>query len=234
MRRIISTIFSLLRGEQTQFDSSIPVQTLVFYGVRKIFAAIRGGWRLCRFFPPVFIGRNVKLRSRWLIKISGVCNIDDGCIIDATSSKGIIIGKNVSINRDVAIECTGTYKCLGKGLVLGENVGIGSNSFLGCAGGIEIGENTILGNYVSMHAENHEFSIGSRPFRLQGVTRRGIKIGKNCWIGAKAIILDGVMLGDNSVVAAGAVLAAGEYKGGYIYAGVPAKSISEIKRSNTI
>lgn len=47
----------------------------------------------------------------------------------------------------------------------------------------------------------------------QGATEKGIIIGKNCWIGANSIILDGVTLGDNSIVAAGTTLVRGEYAG---------------------
>ena len=41
---------------------------------------------------------------------------------------------------------------------------------------------------------------------MQGVTRKGIKIGKNCWISSKVTILDGVKIGKNSVIASGAVV----------------------------
>ena len=42
--------------------------------------------------------------------------------------------------------------------------------------------------------------------RLQGTERKGITIGRNCWIGAKVTILDGVTIGENCVIAAGAVV----------------------------
>ena len=63
------------------------------------------------------------------------------------------------------------------------------------------------------------------PIRHQGVVRKGIKIGSNCWIGAKSTILDGVVLGDGCIVAAGAVLIEGRYEHNGIYGGVPAKLI---------
>lgn len=61
--------------------------------------------------------------------------------------------------------------------------------------------------------------------RLQGVDHKGIVIGRNCWIGAKATILDGAVIEDGCVVAAGAVVKAGLYAANGIYGGVPAKLI---------
>ena len=71
--------------------------------------------------------------------------------------------------------------------------------------------------------------------RLQGTSRSGIKIGKNCWIGAKVTVLDGVEIGDNCVVAAGAVITK-NMPANAVIGGVPAKIIkmrtdSDIKMS---
>jgi acetyltransferase-like isoleucine patch superfamily enzyme len=104
-------------------------------------------------------------------------------------------------------------------------VGLGSNNFYGCAGGIEIGDDTIIGNFVSLHAENHNYEDLDRLIRLQGVKHIGIKIGKNCWIGAKVTILDGAIIEDGCVIAAGALVPAGVYRSNGIYGGVPSRLI---------
>jgi acetyltransferase-like isoleucine patch superfamily enzyme len=79
-----------------------------------------------------------------------------------------------------------------------------------------------------MHSENHNFQDRNRPIRLQGVTRQGIRIGSNCWIGAKATILDGVIVEDNVIIAAGSVLTAGTYESNSIYGGVPARKLKSL------
>ena len=61
---------------------------------------------------------------------------------------------------------------------------------------------------------------------MQGVNRKGIKIGRDCWIGAKATILDGADIGDGCIVAAGAVVR-GKIPPYSIIGGVPAKFIKE-------
>ena len=91
-------------------------------------------------------------------------------------------------------------------------------------GKVEIGDDTIFGPGVSIHAENHNFKDLDRTIRLQGATRKGIKIGKNCWIGSKVIILDGVNIGDNVIIGAGAVVTK-DIPDYAIAAGVPAKII---------
>ena len=172
----------------------------------------------------VFVHRTSKIRSTRKIKFGKNLNVDRNCYIDALSTDGIRFGHNVSIGKNTTIECSGTLKWLGKGLVVGDNVGLGTHGFFGCAGGVEIGDNTIFGNYVSIHSENHNYSDVNTPIRLQGVNRKGIKIGKDCWIGAKATILDGTVLGDGCIVAAGAVVR-GVIPPFSVIGGVPAKVI---------
>ena len=92
------------------------------------------------------------------IKIGKGVSIDRGCYLDALSSDGIIIGKNSSMGKYTVIECSGSIKDIGKGIFTGENVSLGANGFFGCAGGIKIGDNTIMGNFISFHSENHIFS----------------------------------------------------------------------------
>ena len=112
-------------------------------------------------------------------------------------------------------------------IFLGKNVGFGEFSYLGGAGGLEIGDDTIIGQYFSAHPENHNFNDDKKSIRLQGVSRKGIKIGKNCWIGSKVTILDGVNIGKNSVIASGAVVNK-SFEDNVVIGGVPAKIIKKI------
>jgi acetyltransferase-like isoleucine patch superfamily enzyme len=165
----------------------------------------------------------IKCRSR--LKVGKAVTISRGCYIDALSYNGIRLGNNVSVGINTRIEGTGNLQYLGKGMQVGKNVGLGSNNFFGCAGGIKIEDETIIGDYVSFHSENHVFDDPSRPIRLQGVKHKGIHVGKNCWIGAKATILDGSDIEEGCVIAAGAVVTAGHYKAFGVYGGVPARLI---------
>jgi len=93
---------------------------------------------------------------------------------------------------------------------------------------LEIGSDCIIGQYLSCHPENHNFGDQTRLIRHQGVQRKGIKIGKNCWIGAKVTILDGVRIGANCVIAAGAVVTK-SMPDNTVIGGVPARVIKMIE-----
>ncbi len=150
--------------------------------------------------------------------------IDRNCYIDALSIEGTRFGNNVSVCKNSTIECAGNLRQIGKGLRIGNNVDLGTYEFLECAGGITIGDDTIFGNYVSLHAENYIFSDIEPPIRAQGVTHQSISICRNCWISAKVTILDGASIGDGCVIAAGAVVTT-KFPANCIIGGVPAKII---------
>ncbi|RZK88089.1 MAG: acyltransferase, partial [Hymenobacter sp.] len=90
---------------------------------------------------------------------------------------------------------------------------------------LSIGDDCIIGQYFSCHPENHVHDQPDELIRLQGVTRQGISIGANCWIGSKVTVLDGVVIGAGCVVAAGAVVTR-SVPAGSVVAGVPARIIS--------
>lgn len=171
-----------------------------------------------------FVSPTSKIMCVDKIQTDGFLMVAENCIINGLSTDGIHFGNGVSVGRETSIECTGSLKSIGKGFRVGNNVGLGDKCHYGCAGGIEIGDNTIVGIYVTMHSENHNFSDFSIPIRLQGVSHRGIKIGNNCWIGAKSTILDGTVIGDGCIVAAGAVVR-GVYPANCVIGGIPSKII---------
>ena len=59
---------------------------------------------------------------------------------------------------------------------------------------------------MKIFSENHLYDDPVRLIRMQGTTRKGVTIGKGAWVGTSAIILDGVSVGESSVVAAGSVV----------------------------
>ncbi len=104
------------------------------------------------------------------------------------------------------MECTGVIRYPGEGLVIGDNVGISQYGFIGARGLITNGNNVQIGPRVTMYSENHVFDDLKSLIREQGLTRKGIVIEDDCWLGTGCIILDGVTVGRGSVVAAGCVV----------------------------
>lgn len=111
----------------------------------------------------------------------------------------------------------------------GRNTRIGKNVFINfdCVfldlGGITIEDNVMLAPRVSLLSEGHPVSPAERHALVPGK----ILIRKNAWIGANATILPGVTIGENSIVAAGAVVNK-DVPDNVVVAGIPAKVIKSI------
>lgn len=210
LRNIVNKIIQVLKNNPSyQVDSSLPTSALIAVLVYRSQAIIRGLWygvRYRKYVKNLFLGKNVSIRHPQLVTFGQSVIIEDHVTIDALSNNGITLGNNVTIAKYSTIQCTGVIRNLGKGIVIEDNSALGAYSFLGAQGGITIGKNVIMGPRVSLHAENHNFGQIDVPIRLQGESRRGIQIEDDCWIGAGSIILDGVCIGEGSIVAAGSVV----------------------------
>ena len=111
----------------------------------------------------------------------------------------------------------------------GKNIHIGKNVFInmGCKfqdqGGIFIGDWALIGHNVVLATLNHAASPKDRGSMIPAP----IRIGKNVWVGANAVILPGVTIGDGAIVAAGAVVNR-DVPENTVVGGVPAKVIRTI------
>lgn len=151
--------------------------------------------------------------------------MQDGVYIDALSREGVSIGDSVVIGKNTRIECTGGLQSIGKGVRIGNRTTFGNDCMFGTAGGIEIGDDVVAGQFIRFHSENHNYNDLTKLIREQGVSHKGIKIGNNCWIGAGAVFLDGAELDDGCVVGANAVMTK-KFPDNVVVAGIPEKVIS--------
>ena len=87
--------------------------------------------------------------------------------------------------------------------------------------------NVNLAQSITVTALNHIFEDPNKRIDEQGVSTNSVAIGNDIWIGANAVILPGVSIGDHSVVAAGAVVTK-DVPPHSLVAGVPAKIIKQI------
>lgn len=152
-------------------------------------------FRHARFFfnnliNKILWGNNLKLSSKTRLEkdvdivCHGFIDISEGCLI----KKGSFLSASVKESK----------------IVIHNNVFINRNATIVSRDMIEIGENTIIGPNVMFFDHDHLITPnGTSP---QDFSTERIIIGKNCWVGAGAIILKGSAIEDNSVIAAGAIV----------------------------
>ncbi|MCH5162142.1 MAG: sugar O-acetyltransferase [Clostridiales bacterium] len=116
------------------------------------------------------------------------------------------------------------YTDCGKNITVGKNVFINEGCCFQDQGGITIGDNCLIGQQVVIATLNHDLC----PDKRANMQPAPVLIGKNVWVGAHATILPGVTIGDNAVVAAGAVVTK-DVPANTVVAGVPAKVIKTIE-----
>ncbi len=231
---LLNKVISKIKKEDYKVDENITFSVVFALMIKKVGMLLRGFCMkpfLGKSKGTLFVGKKCDIRCKKKINFMGSATIEDYVKIDALSKGGMTIGNNFSIGRNSIIECTGVLRELGEACEIGENVGIAANAFIAVRGNLKIGKDTIFGPGVSIHTENHNFEDNEKPIRLQGATRKGVTIGEDCWIGSKAVILDGVHIGNHVVVAAGAVVNK-DVPDYAIVGGVPAKVIKMRKEEN--
>jgi acetyltransferase-like isoleucine patch superfamily enzyme len=92
---------------------------------------------------------------------------------------------------------------------------------------VEIGDRVYTSPHTQILAVNHVFDDTHRPFIEQGITAQGIVIEDDVWLGASAIVTDGVRVGKGAVVAAGAVVT-DDVPAHSVVAGVPARVVRRL------
>jgi acetyltransferase-like isoleucine patch superfamily enzyme len=143
------------------------------------------------------------------------CKIHADASVDASRSPGVRLGDKVTLNRYAYVQGGAG------GVRLGDRVEINNFSIVNGTGGVDIGDDTLVGPGVRIISYQHRYASGA-TIRSQAVDAKPIRIGRDVWLGANSIILAGVSIGDGAVVAAGAVVRE-DVPPHAVVAGVPAK-----------
>jgi len=124
----------------------------------------------------------------------------------------------------------GAYAISCSNIKIGDNVIIRPNSFLFATekGQIEIEKNVLIGSGVHIYVSNHKFDDPNISIYYQGHSgAKSVILKEGSWIGANSIILPGVTVGENSVVAAGSIVTK-SVESRTVVGGNPAKLIKRI------
>jgi acetyltransferase-like isoleucine patch superfamily enzyme len=230
--KLIDKIIEKLGRKNYTVDKSITKFQIIKISLGKFIQLLRGYFvrtRLKHCDGFLFVGKKVKIHFPEMLTLGRTVMLGSNVEINALSKKGVKIGNNVSILKNTIIECTGVIRELGVGLEIGNNVGIAQNCFFQIRGKVVIGNNVIFGPTVSIFSENHNFDNLDVPISQQGETRKGVTIEDNVWVGASTIILDGVTVGTNSIIAAGSVVNK-DVPPYTIVGGVPAKFLKDRRK----
>jgi acetyltransferase-like isoleucine patch superfamily enzyme len=149
-----------------------------------------------------FIERDVRWQVPRRVFLGRRVMVGEYCFVDANSlASRIVLQDDVWLSR-------GCYLVAGPDveIAIGPQTYIGHRSLLYGHGGIRIGRDVLLANDVQLVTGNHTFARRDLPIRAQPTEERPIVIEDDVWLGASAIVLSGVTVGQGSVVAAGSIV----------------------------
>ncbi|WP_156340558.1 acyltransferase [Sphingomonas sp. Leaf17] len=191
---------------------------------------LRGAlWSMGRLRAPrsLLLGPHIQfIQPARLFNGQGV-SIGGFSYIDCSADGGIVLGSGVTIRERAWIQGRSGLNARAARLKVGDRSYIGPNAVIGLGGPVTIGEGVQIGAGLTITAEAHEGDADG-SFVTGHVSRTGVTIGDNCWLGNNVSLLDGVELGEGCIIGAGAVVTR-SVQSYSVAAGVPARIIRKIR-----
>jgi acetyltransferase-like isoleucine patch superfamily enzyme len=178
---------------------------------------------IMRLEGVVAIENGVRVRYADHVRLARGVYIDQGVYLHACPG-GIQIGEETMVMHHAELHVYNFRGLRRSGIHIGRGSLVGEFCIIRGTGGVRIGDRVYLSPMVHVYSNSHVFSDPELCFVDQGITAQGVTIEDECWVGAMAAILDGVTVGHNSVVAAGAVVTR-DVPPYSLVAGVPARVI---------
>lgn len=207
--------------EQLVYAAVGWVPTVVGIAVRGVLYRL-----IMRMDGMAAIESHVRLRFADNIRLGNGVYLDQGVYLHATPA-GIAIGADTIVMHGAVLHVYNFRGLPQAGITIGEKSLIGEYTVIRGQGGVHIGNRVYTSPFTQLIAVNHVFDDPTRPFVEQGITAEGIVIEDDVWLGASAVITDGVRVGRGAIVAAGAVVTK-DVPPYTVVGGVPAKPIKSI------
>jgi acetyltransferase-like isoleucine patch superfamily enzyme len=162
--------------------------------------------------------RWARLKLRWgrRLKTDGLCFVGPGVTFEIGRDAVVRLGRWSWIGHGTKIRAHEGVVEIGAKTVLGQECTISSFQ------SVRIGRECILADRVMLIDFDHGVVEVERPIRLQGIYKRDVEVGNNCWIGYGACILRGTTVGDNCVVGTSTVVTK-DVPDNAVVGGVPAR-----------
>ena len=179
-----------------------------------------------KFFDWVIMNQ-VETRPRWYVRLLAPLYQHRGkhSVIHGSVRMDTPPYRRFSLGDYSVIE---SFCCINNAVgdvVIGDHTRIGLHNTV--IGPVTIGSHVNLAQGITVTALNHNFEDPNKRIDEQGISTSAVTIEDDVWIGANAVVLPGVTIGNHSVVAAGAVVTK-DVPPHSLVAGVPAKVIKQI------
>ena len=186
----------------------------------------KGNPRLKKFVNWMIMNQ-VQTRPRWFIRMLAPLYQHRGkhSVVHHSARMDTPPYRKFSLGDYSVIE---SFACINNAVgdvIIGDHTRIGLHNTI--IGPVTIGSHVNLAQGITVTALNHNFEASDKRIDEQGVSTTPVTIEDDIWIGANAVILPGVTIGNHSVVAAGAVVTKNVPPHSLV-AGVPAKIIKQI------
>ncbi|WP_414526419.1 acyltransferase [Nodularia chucula] len=191
LQRLQELLITTLLGEIPTLALGPKLRSL---GYRQIFA---------RMGKPIYIQNGVEFLGTSGIELGDGVFIFKGVRMDAQGHQNnkICLGNGVALERYVDIGCLDDTS-----IFIDDETFIAPDVCIAGPGNIKIGKHCMIASHTGIYANNHKFADLTKPIKFQGVTRQGIVIEDDCWLGHGVTVLDGVTIGKGSVIGAGSVV----------------------------
>jgi acetyltransferase-like isoleucine patch superfamily enzyme len=142
----------------------------------------------------------LKLRFRGRLQTDGICFVGPGVTLEIGRDAVLRLGRWSWIGHGTKIRVHEGEAEIGAKTVLGQECTISAFQH------VSIGRECIVADRVMLIDFDHGVVETERPIRLQGIYKRDVRVGHNCWIGYGACILRGVTIGDNAIIGTSTVV----------------------------
>ena len=124
-------------------------------------------------------------------------------VLELSARKGygrLVVGRWVHLGDGNAV------RCHEGNLRIGDKCVFGKDNTVNCYLDVELGDRTIVADWVYICDFDHVYDDIHTPIKDQGIVKSPVRIGPDCWVGVKATVLRGVRVGHGSVLAAHTVV----------------------------
>lgn len=179
----------------------------------------------------VRLGRDVKLGRELVLEVwtgaQNVLEVGDRSTFEAfcrvqLQGGTVRLAHDVHV-RDLVLLKTKSVLEVGEGTVLSRGVHVHATA------GVTIGAHNAIGERTSFIDSDHTTGDEPTPVLQRPLKIAPIVLGRNVAVSANCVLLRGTRVGPNAVVAAGAVLTGGEFPGGWLIGGLPARSLRALQ-----